>query len=107
MTVFVNNEHSYGGIAARIEARDSCNATIRNCYVSGSIKIEIPENIFMNREVLVGGLFAYITQNSGGTVNLDNCFSCLEKIEVYSPGSYTTDRIGRIRGQIYGEEPPS
>ena len=107
-TVFANNnEHSYiGGIAARIEARDNCNATIRNCYVSGNIKIEIPENIFMNREVLVGGLFAYITQNSGGTVNLDNCFSCLEKIEIYSPGSYTTDQIGRIRGQNYGGELP-
>ena len=54
----------------------------------------------------MGGLVAYITQNSGGTVNLDNCFSCLEKIEVYSPGSYTTDQIGRIRGQNYGKELP-
>ena len=107
-TVFVNDDkHVYiGGIAAYIEAKDNCNATIRNCYVSGSIKVEVPEDMYVNNEVVVGGLVAYITQNSGGTVNLDNCFSCLEKIEIYSPGSYATDQIGRIRGQNYGGELP-
>jgi hypothetical protein len=107
-TVFVNNDkHAYiGGIAAYINVKDSCNATIRNCYVSGSIKIEIPEYMYINNEVVVGGLVAQINQYSGGTITLDNCFSCLEKIEIYSPGSYTTDQIGRIWVQIDDEKLP-
>lgn len=101
-TVFVNdNKHAYiGGIVSYIDAKDNCNATIRNCYVSGSIKIEIPENMYITNKVVVGGLLAFVNQSSGGTIILDNCFSCLEKIEIYSPGSYTTDQIGRIWGQI-------
>ncbi len=107
-TVFTNDDKRVyiGGIAAHVDVQDNCNATIRNCYVSGSIKIEIPENMYINNEVVVGGLVAYITQNSGGTITLDNCFSSLDKIEIYSPGSYTTDQIGRIWVQIDDEKLP-